>query len=156
LLLVAPKLHWAVVLAGVLLTGVTAALLALTAFSDPGYVPKQTPAQMEVQRQQMEEQGLSGTFTVCREFWVGVGGLSSFPADRQCASHAEMKLKYCLCGYGEMRGMRCRGVSLEARGRVVDRIALAKQFTCALRKIATAGLRRVRHSSAHPAPVSPG
>jgi len=81
LLLVAPKLHWAVVLAGVLLTGVTAALLALTAFSDPGYVPKQTPAQMEVQRQQMEEQGLSGTFTVCRECWVGLGALLTYFAD---------------------------------------------------------------------------
>jgi hypothetical protein len=110
LLLVAPKLHWAVVLAGILLTGVTAALLALTAFSDPGYVPKQTPAQMEAQRQQMEEQGLSGTFTVCRECCVGVarlgrtgdglGGLSTrFTQMRQVASGAVIRMRFWLCGW---------------------------------------------------------
>ena len=68
LALVAPQLHWGAVLGGVVLALAALILLALTALSDPGYIPKQTPEEMEDQRRHMEETGQAGTYTVCREF----------------------------------------------------------------------------------------
>lgn len=66
LILVAPNLHLAVVIAGIVLLLTTLAAFAVTAFSDPGYIPKQTREELEFQRKRMEEEGLSGTFTVCQ------------------------------------------------------------------------------------------
>lgn len=66
LILVAPEMHIAVIIVGLVLLLFALAMLSLTALSDPGYLPKQSKAQMEVQRRSMEEQGMSGTFTVCQ------------------------------------------------------------------------------------------
>ena len=64
--LVAWRIHLAVSLVGVALAAFALWMLAGTALSDPGYLPKQSRAAMEAQRLRMEEQGLAGTFTVCQ------------------------------------------------------------------------------------------
>lgn len=64
--LVAWRLHIGVTLAGLVLAFFALFMLAATALSDPGYLPKQSKAGLEAQRLRMEEQGLSGTFTVCQ------------------------------------------------------------------------------------------
>jgi DHHC palmitoyltransferase len=64
--LVAWRLHIGVTLAGLVLAFFAISMLAATALSDPGYLPKQSKAGLEAQRLRMEEQGLSGTFTVCQ------------------------------------------------------------------------------------------
>jgi len=63
----APQLHVGVVIAGVFMACFSIGTLSLVACSNPGIVPKQTPDEMEGQRQRMEEAGMEGTFTVCRE-----------------------------------------------------------------------------------------
>jgi hypothetical protein len=64
--LVAWRIHLAVSLVGLALAIFALWMLAGTALSDPGYLPKQSRAAMEAQRLRMEEQGLAGTFTVCQ------------------------------------------------------------------------------------------
>ena len=64
--LVAWRISVGVTIAGLAVALFALVTLALTALSDPGYLPKQSKAQLEAQRRAMEEQGLSGTFTCCR------------------------------------------------------------------------------------------
>ena len=64
--LVAWRISIWVSLAGVVVALAALTTLCLTALSDPGYLVKQSKAQLEAQRRSMEEQGLTGTFTVCR------------------------------------------------------------------------------------------
>ena len=64
--LVAWRISIWVSLAGIAVALFALVTLCLTALSDPGYLVKQSKAQLEMQRRSMEEQGLTGTFTVCR------------------------------------------------------------------------------------------
>ncbi len=64
--LVAWRISVGVTIAGLAVALFALVTLALTALSDPGYLPKQSKAQLEGQRRAMEEQGLTGTFTCCR------------------------------------------------------------------------------------------
>lgn len=66
LILVAPNLHPAVVAFGALAAFAGVGSFTMTACSNPGYLPKQSPEQMEAQRLRMEEEGVSGQFTVCQ------------------------------------------------------------------------------------------
>ncbi len=53
----APKLHVGVVVAEIVLTVASCVFLALTAWSDPGYLPRNSPAQAEAERLKLVEAG---------------------------------------------------------------------------------------------------
>jgi hypothetical protein len=88
----APQMHVGVVIAGIAMACFGIGTLTLVACSNPGIVPKQTLDEMEGQRQRMEEAGMEGTFTVCRESATqreGVGEGGTFTVCRESATRRE-------------------------------------------------------------------
>ena len=64
--MVAAPLHPGVVVGGVVLFCACLVALSLTALSDPGYVPKNTPEQLWAQRQAAIEGGYADSLTLCQ------------------------------------------------------------------------------------------
>lgn len=52
-------------IAGAILLAINVTALALTAFGDPGYVPKQTPEEAVRQQQLLFAQGIIDSFSYC-------------------------------------------------------------------------------------------
>ena len=65
IILCAPTLHTAVIIIEAFLIFIVVAFLSITAGSDPGILQKQTPVELEVQRERLEEEGRAQNMTVC-------------------------------------------------------------------------------------------
>lgn len=65
IILCAPSLHVAVIVIEAFLIFIVIAFLSVTAGSDPGILQKQTPVELEVQRERLEEEGRAQNMTVC-------------------------------------------------------------------------------------------
>ena len=62
---IGPGLHWAVAVVGGLLALAALASVSLTAFSDPGILPRQSPEALDSARRAAVEEGTLDAFTAC-------------------------------------------------------------------------------------------
>jgi hypothetical protein len=65
LVAIAPQLHPAIAAVGAVLALMCVGFLALTGFSNPGYLRKLSPAELADARRAVEEEGRGGSVTVC-------------------------------------------------------------------------------------------